>query len=304
MRPEIRLILTQYRFGLVGFSLILVVIAAALWGLAALFASSGLRECGGVTAGSACVDLANRLAPYTLLAGMLQGVATPAVMFAGVYVGTPIIASEIERGTAVLPWTMGASRLRWLAPRVVLIAVWLFVFSTAIGLGIDRIHEIAISPNIPITENLDKYEFRGWIVPARALVAFAAALLAGAVLGRALPALLAGVALSGVVVAGVLVFGSILNGMGMERVGYNDGSIVNTLVLVDKTTGGYISYGDAEAIIPQGDPAFEERFDEVPLGVPGRASLLVVTREVLALLVGAAALLAAGVFVTDRRKPY
>lgn len=304
MRTEIRLILTQYRFGLIGFSLILGVIAAALWGLAAVFASSGLRECGGMAAGSVCMDLANQLAPYSLLAGMLQGVATPAIMFAGVYVGTPIIASEIERGTAVLPWTMGASRLRWLMPRVVLIAVWLFVFSTAIGLGLDRIQEIAVTPHIPITENLDEYELRGWIVPARALVAFAAAILAGALLGRALPALLAGVALSGVVVAGVLVFGSILNGMGMERVGYNDGSIVNTLVLIDNTTGGYISYGEAEAIIPQSSPSFEVRFTEVPVGVAGRASPIVVTREVLALLVGAGALFIAGSVVTNRRKPY
>jgi hypothetical protein len=160
--------------------------------------------------------------------GTLQGVATPAVMFAGVYLGAPIIASEIERGTAVLPWTMGESRLRWLAPRVLLVGLWLTVFSMAIGLGLDRIHEIAVSPHIPITANLYDYEQRGWIVPARALVAFAAAILVGAVLGRALPALLAGLALSGVVVAGVLVIGSILNGTGVEPVGFNDGSIVNT----------------------------------------------------------------------------
>lgn len=303
MRTEIRLILMQYRFGLIGFSLILGALVVALWGLAAYFASVGLDGCVSL-ASAACNDLAERTAGFRVFAGMLQGVSTPAVMFAGVYLGTPIIASEIERGTAVLPWTMGASRLRWLAPRLALIAVWLLAFSTAIGLGLDRIQEIAVSPHIPITENLDKYELRGWIVPARALVAFAAGVLAGALLGRALPALLAGVALSGVVVAGVLVFGSILNGMGMERVGYNDGSIVNTLVLLDNTTGAYVSYGEAEAIISQADPAFEERFTEVPIGVPGRDSPLVVTREVLALLSGAAALLAAGALVTNRRRPY
>jgi hypothetical protein len=303
MRTEIRLILAQYRFGLIGFSLILGILAAALWALAFFFESVGLGGCANL-ASAACSDVNERTAPYRVLAGMIQGLASPAVMFAGVYLGAQMIASEIERGTAVLPWTMGASRLRWLAPRVLLIAVWLLAFSTAIGLGLDRIHEIAVAPHIPITANLDKYELRGWIVSGRALVAFAAAILAGAVLGRALPALLAGVALSGVVVAGVLVFGSILNGMSMERVGFNDGSIVNTLVLIDNTTGAYIGYGEAEVIISQGDPAFSERFTEVPVGVPGRASPIVVTREVLALLAGAVALFAAGAFVTNRRKPY
>jgi hypothetical protein len=303
MRTEIRLILTQYRFGLMGFSLILGALAVALWGLAAYFASVGLDGCTNL-ASAACSDLAERTGGFRVLAGMLQGAATPAVMFAGVYLGTPIIASEIERGTAVLPWTMGASRLRWLAPRILLIAVWLVVLATAIGLGLDQIHAITVSPDIPITATLDKYELRGWMIPSRALVAFAAALFAGAVLGRALPALLTGVALSGIVVAGVVVLGGILNGTSMERVGYDDGSIVNTLVLIDNTTGGYISYGEAEAIIPQSNPAFEVRFTEVPVGVPGRASPIVVTREVLALLVGASALFIAGSVVTNRRKPY
>lgn len=303
MRTEIRLILAQYRFGLVGFSLILGVIAGALWGLATFFASLGLERCVGATSVE-CVDLMARAASYTVIWGTLQGVATPAVMFAGVFVGAPIIASEIERGTAVLPWTIGGSRLRWLAPRILIAGSWLLVFSMAIGLGLDRIHATAVSPHVPITANLYDYEMRGWLVPARAMVALAAGLVAGAVLGRALPALLAGVALSGVVVAGVLVLGSVLNGSGAERVAFNDGSIVNSLVLIDNTTGAYIGYAEADTIISQGDPAFAERFTEVPLGVPGSASPIVVGREALALLAGAAVLFIAGALVTDRRRPY
>jgi hypothetical protein len=303
MQTEIRLILVQYRFGLVGFSLILGAIAAGLWGLIAFFTSFGLDGCIGVTS-IECTELVTRATAYSVMWGMLQGVATPAVMFAGVYLGAPIIASEIERGTAVLPWTMGESRLRWLAPRVLLVGLWLTVLSVAIGLGLDRIHEIAVSPQIPITANLYDYEQRGWIVPARALVAFAAAILVGAVLGRALPALLAGLALSGVVVAGVLVIGSILNGTGVEPVGFNDGSIVNSLAVIDNTTGEYIGWGEAEAIFSYGSPAFQERFTEVPLGVPGRASPIVVTREALALLAGACAMFIAGALVTNRRRPY
>jgi hypothetical protein len=172
----------------------------------------------------------------------------------------------------------------------------------AIGLGLDRIHATAVSPRLPITANLYDYEMRGWLVPARAMVALAAGLVAGAVLGRALPALLA--ALFRGRSRRVLVLGSILNGSGAERVAFNDGSIVNSLVLIDNTTGAYIGYAEADSIISQGDLAFAERFTEVPLGVPGNAAPIVVGREALALLAGAAVLFIAGALVTDRRRPY
>lgn len=303
MRTELRLILTQYRFGLLGFGLILGAIAATVAAVAAYYSTLGLASCVGTTAPPSCELAQNAAGRLTVVWGTLQGMASPSVILAGLFLGVPIIATEVERGTAVIPWTLAGSRLRWLAPRLLVVGLWLFGASAAIGLALDAVHA-AILPSIPITANLADYETRGWLIPARAMTALGAGLLTGAVLGRALPALLAGIVVSGLVVTAVLALGSAWNAGGTDRVGFDDGSIVNALVLVDSTTGAYIDYDSAEALIPQSDPAFGQRFTEVPLGVRGGDSPLIVGRESLALVLCAVVLTVTGGIVADRRRPY
>lgn len=302
MSSEIRLIVKQYRFGLVGFGLILGTIAVALAVLAAYFSTLDLGRCQDASTPECMAALlsAGRLG---VVAIMLQGMASPTVVFAGVFLGASIIATEIERGTAVIAWTVGGSRARWLAPRVLVVGLVLIAAAVAIGVALDAVHQ-AINPRIPLTASLDSYETRGWLIPARAIAAFGAGLLAGAVLGRALPALLAGVVIAAVAVAAVLGLGAMWNAGGADPVGLNDGSIVNQLVLLDQTTGEYIDYASAEALISQADPRFAERFTEVPLGVPGTSAPIVVGRESAALVVVSIALVAGSFVVANRRRPY
>jgi hypothetical protein len=299
---EIRLIVKQYRFGLVGFGLILGTIAVALAVLAAYFSTLDLGRCQDASTPECMAALlsAGRLG---VVAIMLQGMASPIVVFAGVFLGASIIATEIERGTAVIAWTVGGSRARWLAPRVLVVGLVLLAAATAIGIALDAVQQ-TIDPRIPLTASLNDYETRGWLIPARAIAAFGAGLFAGAVLGRALPALLAGVVISAVAVAGVLGLGAMWDAGGAHPVGFNDGSIVNQLVLRDQTTGEYIDYASAEALIPQSDPRFVGRFTEVPLGVPGTSAPMVVGRESAALVVVSIALVAGSFVVANRRRPY
>jgi hypothetical protein len=124
------------------------------------------------------------------------------------------------------------------------------------------------------------------------------------VLGRALPALLSGVVISGIAIVGVFVLGAMWNAGAADPVAFNDGSIVNQLVLRDETTGEYIDYASAEAIIPQADPRFVERFTEVPLGLPGTSTPIVLARESAALVLGSVVFLAGSFVVVNRRRPY
>lgn len=302
MSSEIRLIVKQYRFGLVGLGLILGTIATALVVLAAYFSSLDLGSCQDASTPE-CLAALSSAGRLSVIANMLQAMASPAVVFAGVFLGASIIATEIERGTAVIAWTVSDSRARWLAPRVLVVGLLLIAPAVAIGLGLDAVHQ-AINPRIPLTASLDAYETRGWLIPARAGVAFGAGLLAGAVLGRALPALLAGVVIAAVAVAAVLGLGAMWNAGAADPVGFNDGSIVNQLVLRDQTTGKYIDYASAEALIPQADPGFAERFTEVPLGVPGTSAPIVVGRESAGLVLASGALVAGSFVVANRRRPY
>jgi hypothetical protein len=299
---EIRLIVKQYRFGLVGFGLILGTIAVALAVLAAYFSTLDLGRCQDASTPE-CLAALSSAGRLSVVANMLQAMARPTVVFAGVFLGASIIATEIERGTAVIAWTVGGSRARWLAPRVLLVGLVLIAAAVAIGVALDVVHH-ALDPSIPLTASLNAYETRGWLIPARASVAFGAGLLAGAVLGRALPALLAGVVIAAVAVAAVLGLGAIWNAGAADPVGFNDGSIVNQLVLRDQTTGEYIDYASAEALISQADPRFAERFTEVPLGVPGTSAPIVVGRESAALVLASVALVAGSFVVVNRRRPY
>ncbi len=302
MGIEIRLIFKQYRFGILGFGLILSVLAASLWGLAIYFSGLGIAACHNVTTPD-CMAVAAAINAVGTLTVMLRVSATPVAIFAGVFLGVPIIATEIERGTAVLPWTMSRSRVRWLLPRILAIGLLLAVLSAAIGLALDAIEQ-ALFPWLAVTSNLRDYEMRGWLVPVRAIAGLGAGLLAGAVLGRALPGLLAGLAVAACVTGIAIVLGASWNEATSAVVGQDEGAIVTRIVLFDSISGRYVDYAEAEATVPTTDPSFSERYTEVSLGVPGSDSPLVVSRE-SALLGGVALFLTAGaVLVADRRKPY
>lgn len=123
-------------------------------------------------------------------------------------------------------------------------------------------------------------------------------------LGRSLPALLSGIVIAAVAVVAVVGLGTLWNSVALDPVGFNDGSIINELVLRDKTTGEYVDYASAEALIPQADPRFAERFTEVPIGLAGTSAPMVVARASAALVGGSATLLVGAFVIANRRKPY
>lgn len=302
MRTTIRLTLKQHRFGVLGFGIILVAIAAGAAALAVYFNSLDIGTCA-TEVSEACDAIAQQMGAMVGPMYLLRGASVPIAILAGVFVGVPIVASEIERGTAILPWTVVRSRVRWFLPRVLIVGGVLVFLTALVGLSLDAMHQ-SLYPLVPITADLNWYEARGWLVPARALVGFAVGVLAGAALGRSLPGLFAGLVISGVMLAGTFAVGGTLNQTHLVDVSGDPGALRLTLALHDHTTGVYMGYEEAEQIMWPGDPAFTERFEEVYLGVPGSSSVLVVTRDVA--IHGALALMAivAAAVVVDRRRPY
>jgi hypothetical protein len=237
--------------------------------------------------------------PYSLL----RAAPLPVAVLAGVFVGVPIVAGEIERGTAILPWTLGRSRIRWFLARLVIIGAILTVLATSLGLALDALQQ-SLNPWTPITSNLTDYEGRGWLVPARAIVGFAAGVLTGSVLGRSLPGLLAGMVIGVVLVVGVIPLADGWNRANLIAVTGDRGALDLGLALRDRGSGEIVSYQEGEAIMSPDDPAFPERFEEVRIGVPGADSSLVIVREVATHALEVLALLGASVIVVDRRRPY
>lgn len=118
----------------------------------------------------------------------------------GLIGGVPVIAREFESRTTQTAWSLYGSRLRWLvrqmAPIVILLGLTLTF--AALAAGAIEVHRAAWGQ--PVFSDLGLH---GPLVVTRALGAFGLGLLAGAVVGRSLPALVVGAVLSFTLASGV-----------------------------------------------------------------------------------------------------
>lgn len=111
----------------------------------------------------------------------------------GLLGGVPIVARELEAGTAQTAWWLNGSRNRWLLRQIAPIAVLLGVLMigaalTATVVADDWVRWIGARANLIGSE--------GIVVVIRAFGAFGIGLVVGALLGRTLPAFVFGMALS------------------------------------------------------------------------------------------------------------
>lgn len=108
----------------------------------------------------------------------------------GLVAGVPIVARELEMGTAQTAWFLWPSRTRWLGRKLVPVLALL-----AVAVGFAALASALLEETQPWVDVLHSTS-QGPIIVARALAAFGVGLLAGALLGRSLPAfLIAAVAL-------------------------------------------------------------------------------------------------------------
>lgn len=180
------------------------------WELAAIaVASAGL----GVAAFGVAGELGRQLAecraaailapPCGMLeqAGMVYHPPTQTVMYlaiqalavlpfaAGVVLGVPLLARELEHGTAQLTWPLAGSRGRWLWTKLwpaTLLGLVLLAIPAVAGEALAA----ALRPVLEPGASFEEYGARGPLLVIRFLPALAVAALTGALLRRQLPALL------------------------------------------------------------------------------------------------------------------
>lgn len=188
----IRLTLKQQRFEIVVLTMATIVIAiVALAVSGRLVALPGeIAKCQDpvtcATLGSELFQLQPRAFPIAAL-----GAVVP--VFAGLVIGVAVVAREVERGTAWLPWSYSPSRRTWLLRRVVVLgaAVGALALVPAVT---SEILLSAANPGVDLGASFRDTGIRGPVIIARALAACGVAVLAGAVLARTLPALLLAIA--------------------------------------------------------------------------------------------------------------
>jgi hypothetical protein len=121
--------------------------------------------------------------------GLTQQLLLLAPLVVGTVLGAPMVAAEIENGTASLTWVHSGSRRPWLAGKVLAGMLLLVPLMLAMGLAADVL-EAASAPTVDAHASFDGYLGRGVMDIPWALAAFMGALALGAIFGRTIPAVI------------------------------------------------------------------------------------------------------------------
>ncbi|HEY2544387.1 MAG TPA: hypothetical protein VGH92_15205, partial [Gaiellaceae bacterium] len=181
----------QHRAQLVAAAGLLFALAAAAFGtrlpIQDAFHRESLAACLPPAARSGC-DI---IVPHfeAEFGGLVTGLRTLAVLpvLAGLFVGAPLLARELELGTYRFAWTQGVTRRRWLLSKTSLLAIGVVLAGAAASAIVmwwrapyDTL-EGRIGPS--------SFDVEGLVVPAYALFALALGVLAGLVFRRTVAAM-------------------------------------------------------------------------------------------------------------------
>ena len=318
-----RLTLRLSRFELIAFGgiilgLVVATVVAAAWvdslrPAPACFASTSDLGVGGPVfssgATSACEAALNAwYSASTGFAGLGAGLLIFLSFAAAVFLGVPIVAREVERGTSRLAWSLAPSRMRWFLARMLPILVVLAVVTFLAGIAADRFASAA-SQDPDLSNSFILFGFRGLLIASRAVFIFAVAVAVGAIVARALPAVIITAVIATIGLAGgervhtmilrseavAIPFDQSDNGSGRS----GDMPFEQQFVLPDGSLVGWQYFNGSDQFDENGNP----KYPMVSIVVPGERYRFVETREALVLAGGSLAGLILAGFVVSRRRP-
>jgi hypothetical protein len=225
---------------------------------------------------------------------------------AGLLVGGPIVARELESGTARLAWSLGPSRLRWFIHRALPAMVVVTVAGLAIGATSDALLHL-VRPDVDIDQTFAGFRARGMLVAVDALVVASIALALGSIIGRAVPTLVLSLVLIGALTVAVeKVESQLLTSEAQSKTNYSfNGNDLYIASRIQNDDGRIITYDELYAIHPEfNENGYNpDQYPDVTLYIPGSRYHDVERREAAALLAiaGLFIVLAAGTVV--RRRP-
>lgn len=293
-RFEIRAVLAATALSVVVSTLILVWIN-----------SSGYAKCIVIhdTPTVACLQLMDIGAWATRIASLSLNLVPVFPFLAGVILGTPVIARELDRGTARLAWSLGPSRMRWFVQRVALVLVIVAVASFCIGFVADRLVAL-FAPESDLANSFTAFHQRGILIATSGFLAASVAIGLGAIVGRTMPTLILALFLSGVSI--VAITGVDRQLLASEAVPLGQGS--NDDLQIDSRfqlpDGRLVTWDELMIIDPHAmESEFGVQYAWVALGIPGARYREIEAREGLIEVAFGLAFLGLGAFVVRRRRP-
>ena len=122
--------------------------------------------------------------------GLVRELLLLGPVMAGILLGAPLVAAEIEQGTAPASWVHNSSRRRWVVAKLLSGAVVLVPLLLILGLAADVL-EAAEMPTLDPHASFAGYLDRGVIDVFWGMAAFSGAIALGALFGRTLHAVIA-----------------------------------------------------------------------------------------------------------------
>ena len=148
------------------------------------YQSTGLASC--ATSQPVCGELTGNFINQFSASVMLISIALSSLpLVAGMFIGAPLVARELEQRTYRLVWTQSITRTRWLGTKLLLLisAILLaFIVLTALTAWWSGPWNAATSP-------WATFDIRGVVLPAYALFALALGIAAGILVRRSVPAI-------------------------------------------------------------------------------------------------------------------
>ena len=242
----------------------------------------------------------------------LLGFGTILPILAGILLGVAVVGRELESGTASLAWTLSRSRRRWYLTRAVLLALILGLLLFIPGLAANVL-EHARQPKVDPGSSFNDGGERGPVFAMRGVLTYALGVVAGAVLGRQLPAVIVTIALTLVVFTGfetsVVRWERTLADWRPADTNGNVADLTFDEEFRDRATGQVADQNEVMNSAPQasqGGPDFDwinSHYEYVVLVLPGSRYGSVVAAESGALGAATILLLGFGMLVVNRRRP-
>lgn len=126
-------------------------------------------------------------------------------ILAGIFLGVPLVALELERSTTSLAWSLEPSRWRWFMQRSIPVVAFVVVLGLVTGVTADHL-ETRLFPFADPGASFHDYGLRGPLVAGRLLLALGCGVLIGALVGRTLPAMLITFVIAAVLGAAISTF--------------------------------------------------------------------------------------------------
>jgi hypothetical protein len=194
----------QLLLGATALALLSAFLLATGAGIWSAFRSTGLEQCLGMVGrdcGSVAEGFTTRFNGYQFTVPLF--LVVPALI--GVFWGAPLVAREVESGTARLAWTQGIGRIRWAGTRIAALAG-----ATAVGAGL-LAWALSWWSRPLVAANDDRFvsgvfDLRGLVPVAYALFALAVGVAAGTLIRRTVPAMVASITTYAAVRLGVEVW--------------------------------------------------------------------------------------------------